>query len=100
MPIQSGSTSLTQIPGAVLPDCNGIEQSLAHLCSDRVSVIFFSCNHCPYVQWVEQAVGQLSHNFRKSAGLQFVAMTLSPTLQTTSLGCSPRVNAQGGNSRT
>jgi len=63
MPIQSGTTNLKQIPRAVLPDCNGIEQSLVQLCSDRVSVIFFSCNHCPYVQWVEQAVGQLSHKF-------------------------------------
>lgn len=60
MPIESTNTLITVIPSATLPDLGGEKIALEEYCRDSVSVVFFSCNHCPYVQWIEQEVARLS----------------------------------------
>lgn len=60
MPIESTETFITTIPSAVLPDLDGQHIALDDYCRNGVSVVFFSCNHCPYVQWIEQEVARLS----------------------------------------
>jgi thiol-disulfide isomerase/thioredoxin len=63
MPVESTTTTITGVPEYVLPDIAGKLHNLRNLTSGQVSVIFFSCNHCPYVQWLEQDVGHLSREF-------------------------------------
>lgn len=60
MPIESTSTHIRHLPHAVLPGIDGRDYSITELASGRVSVVFFSCNHCPYVKWVEKTVGTIS----------------------------------------
>ncbi len=63
MATQSDDTRITSIPKATLPDLTGVQHSLSQLVDNHVCVVFFSCNHCPYVQWIEQAVGEFSREF-------------------------------------
>ncbi len=63
MATQSGDTRITSIPKATLPDLTGVQHSLSQLTNNQVTVVFFSCNHCPYVRWVEQFVGELTREF-------------------------------------
>ena len=61
MPVQSTHNEISCAPAVSLPDLEGVTQSLAQLSAGAISVVFFSCNHCPYVQWIEQEVGRLAH---------------------------------------
>lgn len=59
MPVESGQTNLNHIPHMSLPDLHGNSIDLLSYSAGSISVIFFSCNHCPYVQWIEKSVAQL-----------------------------------------
>jgi thiol-disulfide isomerase/thioredoxin len=51
------------LPRLTLPDLTGTPHSFVGLRGEGVLVVVFSCNHCPYVQHLEQALGQLAAQF-------------------------------------
>ena len=59
MPIESEVTSISSCPPFRLPDLSG---EVRTVCApfDRPVLIAFTCNHCPYVQWVEQVLGRFA----------------------------------------
>jgi peroxiredoxin len=56
-----------------LPGVDGKHYSLADFSADTALVIFFSCNHCPYVQAYEDRVMELQKEFG-SKGVRFIAI--------------------------
>jgi peroxiredoxin len=66
-------------PGASAPDfkdlpgVDGKRYGLKDLAAENALVIFFSCNHCPYVQAYEDRVMELQNEFR-GKGVRFVAI--------------------------
>jgi peroxiredoxin len=60
VPIESHETSLSTLPDIALPDLAGSVISLPEYAAGRPCVVVFSCNHCPYVQSVESALGEIS----------------------------------------
>lgn len=74
MAVESGATPLgTNLPDVTLPDLDGTPVSLTQLRGDGVLVVVFSANHCPYVQHVEQRLGEIAAGFA-DANVQFVAI--------------------------
>lgn len=59
MPIESGATSVSSCPTFSLPDLSGDVRTV-RAPFNRPVLIAFTCNHCPYVQWVEQGLGQFA----------------------------------------
>ena len=55
-----------------LPATNGIEYSLSDF-SDDILVIFFTCNHCPYVINSDEDTRSIADDFRDK-GVQFVGI--------------------------
>ena len=55
-----------------LPATNGIEYSLSDF-SDDILVIFFTCNHCPYVINSDEDTRSIADDFREK-GVQFVGI--------------------------
>lgn len=51
------------LPDVVLPDLTGEDIALSALARGKPTLIFFSCNHCPYVRHVEAALGGLISEF-------------------------------------
>jgi len=49
----------TPLPDVRLPDADGIEHDLHAVAAGRPVLVAFVCNHCPYVQHVEAALGSL-----------------------------------------
>lgn len=62
MAVESSETRITKIPSLSLPDIDGAVLNLQLATRDKVSIIFFSCNHCPYVQWIEQEITAMSRD--------------------------------------
>ena len=61
MAVESGATRLgSALPDITLPDVNGVPVSLQALRGTGVLVVAFVCNHCPYVQHIEQLLGQIA----------------------------------------
>lgn len=60
MAIESANTSITHLPSIQLPDLIGRLIDVDALSVDRPSVIVFACNHCPYVQSIESALGNIA----------------------------------------
>jgi peroxiredoxin len=56
-----------------LPGVDGKNYSLSDFSSNKALVIFFSCNHCPYVQAYEDRIIALQTEF-KDKGIQFIAI--------------------------
>lgn len=48
-------------------------QSLFELKGEQGTVIFFICNHCPYVKHIEKAIVDVAHNYSMK-GFSFVAI--------------------------
>jgi hypothetical protein len=62
MAVSSPATALgTPLPRTVLPDLDGTEVDLS--ADGGPLLLFFSCNHCPYVRHVESALGTLLRGF-------------------------------------
>lgn len=55
------------------PSVDGHSLSLSDFSDKKVLVIFFSCNHCPYVQAYEDRIMALQTEFA-SKGVQFIAI--------------------------
>lgn len=53
----------TPLPAVTLPDLDGTPVALPGVRPDGVLLVFFSCNHCPYVRHVEEALGRLAAEF-------------------------------------
>ncbi len=58
---------------ANLPGVDGKVYALADFAGAKALVIFFSCNHCPYVQAYEDRVMVLQKEF-KAKGVEFIAI--------------------------
>ncbi len=71
MPVESRITTIRQVPDVELRDISGDVRHLRQLTSGNVSVIFFSCNHCPYVKWIEKEIGKV-HN--ENTHIVFIAI--------------------------
>ena len=56
-----------------LPGVDGKKYSLSDFSKENVLVIFFSCNHCPYVQAYEDRVMALQKEFG-DRGVRFIAI--------------------------
>lgn len=63
----------SQAPDFNLKNIDGKYYSLESLKENKVLLVIFSCNHCPYVQAYEQRIINLQTDY-KSKGLQVVAI--------------------------
>jgi peroxiredoxin len=60
MPVISASSPLgAALPDVSLPDADGVSHSLHSLAAGRPVLLAFVCNHCPYVQHIEEPFGAL-----------------------------------------
>jgi len=62
-----------------LPGVDGKNHSLSDYASAKALVVFFSCNHCPYVQAYEDRLMQLQSDF-ETRGVRFVAINSNDAL--------------------
>ena len=58
----------TPAPDFVLPDLEGRPVLLSDLRDQPVLVVAFLCNHCPYVQHVEQQLGEVARQVEEAGG--------------------------------
>lgn len=63
----------TAAPDFSLPSVDGKTYRLADFSEKKVLALLFICNHCPYVQAIEDRILQLWQDF-KSKGTQFVGI--------------------------
>lgn len=63
----------TPAPDFTLPGVDGKNYSLAGFKGARALAVLFICNHCPYVQAVEERILRLARDF-KDKGVQFVGI--------------------------
>lgn len=71
MPIESSDTTISGIPDITLPDVTGTPVSLHKHAHGRPCVVVFACNHCPYVQSIEAALGAIA---RERTNVAWVAI--------------------------
>src|ERR1700680_4644376 len=60
-------------PAFRLPATDGKTYSLSDFAGDAVLVIFFTCNHCPYVTGSDEATRRTAERF-SGRGVRFVAI--------------------------
>lgn len=60
-------------PGFRLPATDGKTYALEDFASDPVLVVFFTCNHCPYVTGSDEATRKTAERFA-ARGVRFVAI--------------------------
>ena len=60
-------------PGFQLPATDGKTYTLSDFENDQVLVIFFTCNHCPYVTGSDEDTRRIANRFA-DRGVQFVAI--------------------------
>jgi peroxiredoxin len=64
MALESNMLALgTELPNVTLPDLNGTHINLVEFAGGNPLVVIFACNHCPYVQHLENGIGALSAEF-------------------------------------
>ncbi|NLB41566.1 MAG: thioredoxin family protein [Clostridiales bacterium] len=63
----------SQAPEFTLPATNGKTYSLKDFKDAKVLVVFFTCNHCPYVTGSDELTRQTAENY-KDSGVKFVAI--------------------------
>lgn len=72
--IGSNAPTFTNLPGT-----DGKKYSLSSFADKKISVIVFSCNHCPYVQAYEERMIAFQRDYA-SKGVQFVAINSNETV--------------------
>ena len=72
--LQLGDTA----PDFKLPATDGRSYSLRDFRNDRVLVVFFTCNHCPYVLGSDEVTRLTAQKFA-SRGVQFVGINANST---------------------
>lgn len=60
MAIESSDNAVRALPDITLPDVTGAPVSLHQHAHGRPCVVVFACNHCPYVQSIESALGAIA----------------------------------------
>lgn len=60
-------------PDFSLPGIDGKNYRLSDFAANKLLLIIFSCNHCPYVQAYEERIKKLQDDFEKK-GLQIIAI--------------------------
>lgn len=60
-------------PGFSLPATDGKTYSLADFSSDKYLVVFFTCNHCPYVIGSDEVTRATAEKYRDK-GVQFIGI--------------------------
>lgn len=60
MAVESTTPEITSLPSVVLPDLNGSTVDVNVLAEGKPTVVVFVCNHCPYVQSIEDVLGEIS----------------------------------------
>ncbi len=60
MAVSSSTTELSTLPDVTLPDLDGVTVTLSEYAAGRPLVVVFSCNHCPYVRWVEDGLAAVA----------------------------------------
>jgi len=75
----------TKAPSFELPaanpsvdDAGGSTRSLEDYPDARAYVILFTCNHCPYVKHLEDALVEVAHSYQQK-GVQFIAICSNNT---------------------
>lgn len=63
----------SQAPNFDLPATDGKRYTLDHFKDAKVLVLFFTCNHCPYVIGSDEVTRQTAERF-KDRGVRFVAI--------------------------
>lgn len=64
----------TPCPHFSLPACDDKSYSLADFDSSKALVVMFICNHCPYVQAIEERILKLAHSY-ETQDAQFIAIS-------------------------
>lgn len=76
--VETASTMIplgTKAPEFTLPDTvSGKTLSLNDLKSDQATVVMFICNHCPYVQHVQNQLAALANDYIPK-GISFIAIS-------------------------
>lgn len=67
MAVESTVTQIAVRPDGRVADLAGHEHQLDDLVGERACVIAFVCNHCPYVRWVENELGDIARAFPEVA---------------------------------
>lgn len=62
-----------KVPDFSLPDLNKKNVSLSDFSKKSATLVFFACNHCPYVVHVAQGIAQLAKDY-SSKNVGFVAI--------------------------
>lgn len=62
------------LPEFNLPAVDGKNYSHAVFINDRILVVIFSCNHCPYVQAYEERIKNINNDF-SNKGIQVIAIS-------------------------
>lgn len=70
----------SQAPAFTLPDPSEKKHSLADFRSSKATVVLFTCNHCPYVVHLAEAIGKIADTYA-AKGVSFVAIN-SNNIQT------------------
>lgn len=65
-------------PYFALPGIDGQKHSLESFAAQKILAVFFTCNHCPYVQGWDDRVIALQRDFA-SKGVQFVGINSNET---------------------
>jgi thiol-disulfide isomerase/thioredoxin len=64
MAVESGPTLLgTPLPEATLPDLHGRPVALSDIADGHPLLVVFSCNHCPYVRWIERELAAIAAEY-------------------------------------
>jgi thiol-disulfide isomerase/thioredoxin len=61
------------LPDAMLEDLEGVAHRLADLLGEGPTLVAFVCNHCPYVQHIEAALGAMADEYG-ARGVDFIAV--------------------------
>ena len=67
-----------EAPGFSLPGADGRNYSLADFAKAKVLVVFFTCNHCPYVTGSEKRISALHDEFHPR-GVDWVGINANET---------------------
>lgn len=80
MPITPSSPTLfgNVLPDVHLSDADGRSHRLHELLSDGPTLLAFMCNHCPYVQHIEVAFGEVAAEYRAHGVTTIVVVPNDP----------------------
>jgi len=69
----------SELPDGVLDDVDGVAQRVMDIIGDGPVLLAFVCNHCPYVQHIERAFGELAEEYRARGVTVLAVVSNDPT---------------------